>query len=131
MRKTSKKSFKEKRKSQRINIPIKIKYKLSTKKRILHETISQDISGSGMKLHLSGPLEKGDILKAFLYFPQDVNPVGAVTKVIRCRRMFDGKKNPYFEIGARHVSINQKDRMRFVFLFCEAMLNYFVLGGEK
>lgn len=122
--------FREKRKTQRLNIPIQVKYKLLSKNRVLNETFSQDISGGGVKLRLSNPLKKGVAIKTLLHFPYDKIPITAYTKVARCnRRLVRGK--PRYDIGMQYVRINPKDRERFVFRFCEMMINHFVFGARR
>ena len=119
----------ERRRAERLNIPIQIKYKLLPYKRILQETFSQNISGSGLKLSLGSPLKKGDRLKTLLYFPGDPKPVTAFSKVVWCTGKIK-KKRKSFEVGIKHIKIFHKDRERFVFLFCEMMINYFILGKK-
>lgn len=122
--------FKEKRTAQRLNIPIKIKYKLFPKKKILVEAFSQNISGSGFKLCLDHPLKKGDRLKSFLYFPGDPKPIAASSEVVWSRsRLVKGKK--VFDTGIKYIKIEAGDRDRFVFLFCELMMNFFIVDNVK
>lgn len=119
---------KERRKAQRLNIPIQVKYKLLPRKRVLQQTFCQDISGKGARLILDSPLKKGDRLKTLLYFPEDSRPVTAFSKIIWCKRNAARKKKAGFETGMQYIRIDPKDRERFVFLFCEMMINYFLQG---
>lgn len=125
-----KKRFREKRKTQRINFPIQIKYKLLPRKKILNETFAEDISGGGVRIRAGFPLKKGDRLKALLHFPNGPVPITAFTEVVRCRRKVIGGKVS-FDIGMRYVKIIPKDRERFTFSFCETMMNYFILRGKR
>lgn len=119
-----KKILEERRKAQRLNIPLQIKYKLLTKKRILEEVFCQDISGGGLKLRLKESLTVGQRMEVLLYFPNDPNPVTAKSSVVWCKRRLTKKKGPFFDIGVKHIKINPKDKERFVFLFCEMMINF-------
>lgn len=125
-----KKDFNERRKSQRLNISILIKYRILPKSKILDEIFCQDISGGGLKLCSGTFFKKGERLKTLIHFPDDKKPVSAISKVVWCKKRLSKDKLNY-DIGVRHLKIISKDKMRFVFLFCEMMLNYFVLGKGK
>jgi len=123
--------FAERRKAQRLNIPIEVKYKLLPRKKIARETFCHDISGTGLRLKLESPLTKGDKVKTFLYFPKDSTPVTADSRVVWCRKSGASEKAARYEAGMEYVKIIPRDRERFVHLFCEAMLNYFLGYGGK
>jgi len=113
--------FKEKRSSQRLNIPLRFQYKLLPHKRILESAFSRDISGGGISFHSSEALKKGERLKILLHFPEEAKPVTAFSRVVWCRKAAEEKA---YNIGIQHVKILPADRERFVFLFCETMINY-------
>jgi c-di-GMP-binding flagellar brake protein YcgR len=121
------KKINEKRRAQRIKVSLPIEYQLMPKKRVLIEKIfTRDISGGGIGLRLRYPLEEGMHLKTLLYFPMSKQPISSVSKVVWCeKRSF--KNKTYFDVGIRHIKIASRDKERFVFLFCETMINYFVL----
>jgi c-di-GMP-binding flagellar brake protein YcgR len=125
------KRFREKRKTQRLNIPVYIKYNLLPKKGVLHKIFSRDISGGGIRIALNHAIKKGERLRTFLHFPNDPKPVATVTKIARCRKESAKRGKARFDIGLRYIKISPKDRQRFVFLFCEMMLNYFILGQHR
>jgi len=117
----------ERRKAQRLNLSIPVKFKFLSKQKILEETFCRDISGGGIKLRLNKPLDKGERLKTLLYFPDDPKPVSAISKVIWCKEsQRTRRKETYFDMGLQHVRIVTKDKKRFVFLFCETMIDYFI-----
>lgn len=118
--------YKDKRKSERLSIPLKMEYKVLPRQKILIETFSRDISGGGLRITLDHPLKIKDRLKTILYFPNETHPITAISKVIWCKRNKEDK-NAY-DIGIKYIKVIPKDRDRFVFLFCEMMVNYFVLG---
>lgn len=133
MKNTGKKMrIRERRKFQRLNISIPVKYKFLPRKKILKEIFCKNISGGGLKLRLDYPLKKGDRLKTFLYFPGDSTPVTAFSKVTWCRRITQKGRIACYDAGVQHLKIIPKDRQRLVFLFCEMMLDYFLFGkGRK
>lgn len=122
-----KRDVKERRKAQRLNIPLRMKYKLRTERGVLEESIVQDISGGGIGLSLDKPLKKGSKLKVLIYFPDDPKPISAESQVVWCRKSRSKRKYTY-NIGIKHLRIVPADRERFVFLFCETMINLFALG---
>lgn len=113
----------EKRKSTRITVPLPIKYEWFSKKDILREALCQNISGSGMMIRVDRPLEVGEHLKTLFYFPQDAKPINAISEVVWCRKT-KSKEEINFDAGIRHIRIEKQDRERFVFLFCETMINF-------
>lgn len=113
--------FKEKRSFQRLNIPVRFQYKLLPHKRILESAFSRDISGGGISFHSSEALKKGERLKILLHFSEEAKPVTAFSRVVWCRKAAEEKT---YNIGIQHVKILPADRERFVFLFCETMINY-------
>ena len=117
----------DRRKSQRLKIPIQIRYKLLPHKRVLEETLTQNVSGGGMGLRLSQPLRKNDKLKVFLNFPTDPKPITAISEVTWCKKESVGRKG-FYKAGIKHIKIVPKDKERFVFLFCEMMINYLTVG---
>ena len=117
----------ERRKSQRLDISIKTKYRQLAKKKLLEEIFTQNISGGGAGLRLAKPLPKGARIKTMLHFPDDPKPITAVSEVIWCKKV-KKQKLTYYDTGIRHLKILPKDRERFVFLFCETMINYFIVG---
>ena len=120
---------KERRRTQRLNIPLKLAYKWPSRIGTLQQVFAQDISGGGMKIRVDTPFQKGDRLKAKLYFPDQPKPINVASEVIWCkRRKVRGRLR--FDVGIKHVHIVPRDRERFVFLFCEAMLNYVMFSSR-
>ncbi|MBF0485643.1 MAG: PilZ domain-containing protein [Candidatus Omnitrophica bacterium] len=116
--------FKEKRKAQRLSIPLNVKYTWVQRKVVMHKTVAQDIGGGGMRIRVKTPLKKHDLLKSFLYFPMASGPVPVVSEVVWCRKKVN-KSKVYFEVGLRH-KIARKDMEKFVLLFCETMINHVI-----
>lgn len=114
---------KEKRRSTRVTVPLPIKYEWLSKKDILREALCQNISGSGMMIRADRPLEVGERLNTLFYFPQDAKPINAISEVVWCRKA-KSKEEIHFDAGIMHIRIENQDRERFVFLFCETMINF-------
>ena len=123
--------FQERRRAQRLDIPLRVDYTFLPKKNAMEETFSRDVSGGGVRLKLAHSLKKGTRLKTFIYFPYDKKPIATFSKVVWCRKGAADKGHPIFEVGVQHVKIAPKDRGRFVFLFCEMMINYFIFGQHQ
>lgn len=120
----------EKRKAQRLNIRLELKYRYSFKGKILiQEVLTKNISGGGIGLVLDKPLKVGTALKTVLYFPNDPKPVASLSRVVWCRKV-PRKYKAGFYVGIRHIKVAAKDRERFVFLFCETMMNYFLISKK-
>ncbi len=126
MKKTRKKRS-EKRKSQRLKIPLRLEYKRLRGKGKAEKTIAHDVSGSGLGIRLEEPLKKGDKLKILLHFANDPKPVTLTSEVVWHKKTGKGKK-VFYDTGIRHVKVPVKDRERFIFLFCEMMINFLTLG---
>jgi len=143
----------EKRKSQRLKVPVKVRYKLLPKKKILNEIFCYDLSGGGLRLRfgmkgeqikifcqdisgkrfhlrLSYPLQKEDRLKTLMHFPADEKPVAVTSRVVWCRKLRSNGKQ-YYDVGIKHSKFSKKDRERFIFLFCEMMLSYCLIELKR
>jgi hypothetical protein len=123
----------ERRKAQRLTIPILMSYKIFPRKKILEETFCQDISGNGFRIKTEYPLKQGDRFKTLLHFPFSSEPITATSEVVWCREIAAKGKcaRRSYSIGMRYFKIASKDRERFIYLFCELLLNYFLTGKTK
>lgn len=117
------------RKTQRLDIHLRSKCRLSSKgKRLLQVVFTKNISGGGISLTLTKPLKVGTKLPVLLYFPNDPKPVCSLSQIVWCKP--NPKKYASFDVGIRHIKIAAKDRERFAFLFCETMINYFLVAKK-
>lgn len=125
--------FTERRKAQRLKIPILISYKVFPRKKVIDETFSQDISGRGFRLKTAYPLKRGEKFRTLLHFPSSAAPVTAKSEVVWCKEASIKSKygRRHYNIGMRYLTIAPKDRDRFIYLFCEMLLNYFLTGKES
>ncbi len=113
------------RKSQRLNIPLRVKYAADPQGHgLVGPVVADNISGRGMSFTLEEPLRKDEKLRMLIYFPDDPKPIGSVSRVVWCKKD-DREKRPCFKVGIQHLRIDPDDRERFVFEFCETMVNYF------
>jgi hypothetical protein len=126
----SNKKFREKRRYQRLTIPVPLKFKFLHMRGILKDAVAQNISGGGIALSLGYPAEKNTRLKILLYFPSSSRPVTALSEVMWCRKI-SVRKGKKYDVGVKYIKIMPRDRERFVFLFCEMMVNYLALGRTK
>jgi len=117
---------KNRRMAQRLNIPLRVQYQLLDGRKIRVENTAQDVSGTGYRLLLGSPLHKGQKLKTLLYFSSDKQPVTAISEVVWSKKVLKEGKT-FYSVGLKHIEVLPKDKQRFVFLFCEMMVNYFVL----
>jgi hypothetical protein len=121
----------ERRKAQRLNAHVPIRYSFYLNKRAMSSPIAADnISGTGLGVTLKEPAAKGVKLKVLIYFSDDQRPIASTSRVMWCKKI-PKKEGNLFKIGMRHVRIDTKDKDRFVFLFCETMLNYFMAPSRK
>lgn len=125
---TPKRDKNERRRSQRMLIPIKVEFTPQGNEKFIEEIFCQDISGGGVKLRLSKPLKSGEKFQTHIYFPGDPDPISAFSRVVWCREINVKNKGTCYEVGLQHLKISPKDSQRFVFLFCEMMLNYFIFA---
>jgi len=115
---------KERRKAQRLNIPIPVKFRRFGKKGTYRESNCQNISGSGIMLCLDLPVKKGDKFEMLIHLSGDPIPVETVVEVMWCKKNTQYRNKPFFNCGMKYVKIKPRDRERFVFLFCELMMEY-------
>lgn len=120
----------EKRKFQRLHIPLKIKCKWLTERGIIEEIAAQDISGGGLKIRVEKPFKEGERLKGLLYFPCEPRPVEVLSSVVWCKKKIVNRKE-CFDVGIKHIKIHPRHKERFVFLFCEMMINYFLISKKS
>ncbi|MDD5069441.1 MAG: PilZ domain-containing protein [Candidatus Omnitrophica bacterium] len=122
-------SLADRRITQRLKLQLKLRYCLIHKRKIIGEAFTKDLSGGGMRFFSLSPLKTGTIIQSQLFFPNQNKPIEIKNRVIRCKKIVYRKKETY-ELGLSHIKIEKKDQQRFMFLFCEMMINYFILGEK-
>lgn len=128
MRSPKQKMYVERRKFTRLAIPMEIRWGYHSKKLSTVGATAHDVSGGGLCLILDHPIKVGTRLKTALIFPSERRPVTAVSRVMWVHPLHQHGKER-FKMGLKYLKIEREDRQRFTFLFCEMMMNYFVLGG--
>jgi len=110
-------SKKEKRKSQRVDLNLTVKYKNPGSARFRKAITCENISGKGIKALLGHPLKiKGRI--NILLCHQDISkPISAVCRVVWCNQDGDGK----FKTGLEFLEIKQKQQ--FIEFLCDNLLD--------
>ncbi len=110
------KPYFEKRKFQRIALPLKLKYKVVGKNGARGEAKCADISGGGVGMRLKRCLEAGDNVELTFSIPNFNKPIVAMGKVVWITKMQDE-----FKAGLRFTRI--KFKSKFSELLCEEMIN--------
>lgn len=106
----------ERRRAERLPIPLKVKYKIRGSAS-RHEHIPwEDISGLGLRFCLNKPLPPQKELEIALYISGDPKPIEAIGRVAWCKEFAQGE----FKAGIEFTKI--KDQMRFTELICRTML---------
>ena len=125
-----KKSYTEKRKAQRLPVPIKIEYNFSLQKNLKNtyrNSYCYNVSGTGLNLPFDSYLKKGTRLRLRIHFPGDVQPVAVIARVAWCREVIKNKTEPCFRTGVQYMYMGKNEKERFTLLFCEMMMDYFIL----
>ena len=122
--------FKERRKYQRLSIPVRLKFKFFRMRGMPEEAVAHNISGGGVALRLDRSAKNVTRLKLLLYFPGSKKPVTALSEVVWCKRA-SAQRDDYYNIGIKHIKIIPSDKERLVFLFCEMMINYLATGRTR
>ncbi|MCK9603085.1 MAG: PilZ domain-containing protein [Candidatus Omnitrophica bacterium] len=107
----------ERRKAERLLIPLKVKYRMRGKAG-RHEHIPwEDISGLGLRFCLNKPLSPQKELEIAIYISDDPKPVKAIGKIVWCREFRKGE----FKVGVEFTKI--ENNFRFAELLCKTMLD--------
>ena len=117
----------ERRKAQRINIPIKICFEYKGEEQ---EILSENISGSGINIRMSKPLEVGDKITVVVYISPYEPPFRIRGSIAWCKSIKSGGGKNMYNVGIRYVKILSRDKNRYIFLFCDLMINYFYSGNR-
>ena len=114
----------EKRKAQRLELALKIEYKLKGDKRTI-KTICKDISGKGIRISTYQPLKLGDAVDMIIHSKDaGSQPFTAQCKVIWVKKT----GSDIFDMGLSFVKIDNRDE--FIKHFCEKMVNLFLIDDN-
>lgn len=117
-------SFHERRKCQRIKKAVPISFKSLAEQRKKIRSFCLDISGNGISITTDFRAKKGDVFKIEILLPNDPQPIGVKSTVVRCEALqIAPKEKKKYLVGLKYVNIVKKDRERFIFNFCELLIN--------
>jgi Tfp pilus assembly protein PilZ len=109
----------DKRKSERLRLPLKIVYILPSGKKWTKAASLEDISGRGLKFASNEKIELGAEVNLKITFADEPDkPVLADASVLRCDRV----KPRLYRIAVKFHKMNHNDRRRYVEYLCENIL---------
>lgn len=111
----------EKRKADRIRVPLEAKFRLKGSRVFLKDPVCLEISGRGIHISVSCPLEKGELTEVAI-LPKDSNKaINALCRVRWCKKSAkDG-----FHAGMEFVKI--KNPVYFEEFMCEKIAETFLV----
>lgn len=107
----------EKRKGQRVSLPILISYRKKGVLKFHDALICKNISSEGIGALLPEPFEKNVKLEVLITFSGLPNSITALCRVVSCKK----SKKQGFQIGLDFIKIN--DFKRFTNLLCDGALS--------
>lgn len=109
----------DKRKSERLKLPVKIAYTLPPGKKWLKVISLEDIGGSGLKFATDEKIEPDAELNLRITLTDETNkPLSAAAAVLRCSKV----KPRLYHIAVKFHKMNYQDRQRYVEYLCEKIL---------
>ena len=111
------KSESDRRRAQRLSIPIKVEYKMDKKQGAWKKCTSKDIGGLGFGLYLNSPLKVGDNISIAVGEKSSKSAITLLCKVVRCIEIKKGE----YETGVEVVDVN--DPSRFIAFICDKMID--------
>lgn len=54
-----------------------------------------------------------------------------MAEVTWCKEITKSKIEPCFRTGVQYAHMDEKEKERFTLLFCEMLMDYFILGEEE
>lgn len=108
--------FEERRKTQRLPISFKLRYKLKGRRNFWNEARSRDISGGGIGLVADEDLKINDKAEVLFYLDSKSDPITALCVIRWCQKAEEDK----FRAGLKFMKI--KEYQRFAELLCDKML---------
>jgi c-di-GMP-binding flagellar brake protein YcgR len=98
----------ERRKFERIEAPVRVKYKLLSEGSPGVDTAGKNIGGGGIRLSLKEKLQPGTLLKLEIGLPSSTNPITAIGKVVWIKEVLIQNKNvtSYYDTGIEFVKVS-------------------------
>lgn len=106
----------ERRKSQRLNSLLPIKYKNKRNGPFLQALACQDIGGRGIRIVLPHEVKMNDRMQVLLYLRDMPNPIKTICRVVWCKRNKYGK----FIAGLEFLKIKRPEH--FMEFLCEKII---------
>lgn len=108
----------DKRKSERLALPVKILYSFPPLEEWLGPLLVDDISGHGLKFTADSPIEKDSVFKLKILFPDEaMRPIVVEAQVYWCVENRQG-----YSIGVKFYQMNHTDHRRYVEYIGEKIL---------
>lgn len=101
--------IRERRRQVRIDLAIRIRYKVLERSWVEDKTLSRNISGGGIQLAVSERLVKGNILEMEMYLPGEAEPILATGAVVWIREAPEDWRSD-FDAGVRITKMAPSDR---------------------
>lgn len=106
----------ERRKAQRLTLPMHLSYRLKRKK-TWQKNVCDNISGVGLSLSVKELLAVDDKVEVAVYLDNDPKPIKISCRVAWCVKV----KKDGFKAGVEVIAV--KDEMRFIEFFCGRMID--------
>lgn len=108
----------DKRKSERLALPLLILYNFPPQEEWLGPLLVDDISGHGLKFTADSAIEKDSLFNLKILLPDDtMRPIAFEAQVYRCV-----KNKQKYSIGVKFHKMNYVDRRRYVKYIGEKIL---------
>lgn len=101
--------MRERRKEARIDLSIKVKYKVLERSWVEDKTLSRNITSEGIQLAVSERLVKGNMLKMEIYLPGEAKPILATGAIVWVREAPEDWRSD-FDAGVRITRMVSSDR---------------------
>lgn len=114
-----------KRRADRIAVPMKIKYRLKQYPYLAGEVEAKDISGGGLQMKIPTHLKKRDQVELALKFQE--RTIKATGEVAWHKKIDDAQEI----VGVKYLKIAPNDKEDFAILFCDTMVDYFYARRQQ
>ncbi|MCM8781003.1 MAG: PilZ domain-containing protein [Candidatus Omnitrophica bacterium] len=112
---------KEKRRSDRLGLPIKISYCLPKENKWEGPLYVINASGGGIRFITNKNIEENTELDIKIIIPKESrNPISLKGTVVWCRKKYPNSKDYY--VGVKFHKMQDDDRRRYVVYLCENIL---------
>ncbi|MBD3245994.1 MAG: hypothetical protein GF333_03190 [Candidatus Omnitrophica bacterium] len=121
---------KEKRKTDRVTLPLEMEFAMSGRNRWHRPLAIEDISGGGMRFLSPVPLTRGQVISLKLKLPDEQKPFSVDADVIwnsQPENTHSGSSSyPAYLTGIRFHKMSPQDRQKFVFYVSRTILSEYL-----